>query len=199
MHEELKIIRISGAEIQPHITDVARLRLQILQQFPYLYDGEQTKEEQYLQTFADCAHAVFVLAQDQQNIVGASIGIPLQNSLPDIQKPFIDNNYDIKDLFYFGESVLESRYRSRGIYRRFYQEREAFARTNKYGLATFCEVERQASHPQKPRDYVAMNDFWLRLGYQKHSELMSTLNWKEMQNSEQSAKTMLFWLKNLWQ
>ncbi|CAN5412218.1 GNAT family N-acetyltransferase [soil metagenome] len=199
MHDELKIVRLRGTEIQPYITDVARLRIEIFRAFPYLYDGDLAYEEQHLQSYADCADSIWILALDHQEVVGVSTGIPLQNALEDLQKPFIDKNYLVKDIFYFGESVLLSRYRSRGIYRRFYQEREAVARGGKYGLAAFCAVERANPHPDRPHDYIAMDDFWMRLGYQKHAELSATLKWKDLNETDKSDKTLLFWLKNLWQ
>ena len=43
--------RVIGAAIAPHVPDLARLRIEVFREFPYLYDGAEDYERKYLQTY----------------------------------------------------------------------------------------------------------------------------------------------------
>ena len=34
--------RVTGSDIAPHVEDLARLRIEVFREFPYLYDGDAT-------------------------------------------------------------------------------------------------------------------------------------------------------------
>jgi GNAT superfamily N-acetyltransferase len=198
MHPQLKIQRFRGKEILTCLHELAKLRIEVFREYPYLYDGDLSYEEKYLQTYIKSDESVLVVVIDDNKVVGASTALPMRFELPEIQRPFVDNHYDINSIFYFGESVLLPTYRKQGIGKRFFEEREKAAReSGQYKLATFCAVMRPTSHPSQPPDYQSLHTFWQQQGFKQHLELQTSFSWKEIGESTESRKPMVFWLKSL--
>jgi len=194
----LRIECVSGERFERHIPDLARLRIEVFREFPYLYDGTLDHEREYLRTYAGVPDSVIVLAIDGARVVGASTGLPMEAETDEVKRPFLERGYEPKAIFYFGESVLERAYRGQGVGVRFFEEREAHARgLGRFGWTCFCAVQRPADHPRRPPDYVPLDEFWRRRGYAKHPELSTTFSWREVGESAQSAKPMVFWLKRI--
>ena len=74
----LRLERLSGDKLNQYIPELAELRIRVFRDFPYLYDGDLTYEEKYLQTYIEAPDSVIVLAFDGDHVVGASTGIPLK-------------------------------------------------------------------------------------------------------------------------
>jgi GNAT superfamily N-acetyltransferase len=196
MSKDIRILRLSGAALIPYIPELARLRIEVFRDFPYLYDGDYEYEKKYLQTYIDCPDSVIVLAFDGDAIIGASTAIPLKYETDEVKQPFIDNGYDPEEVFYCGESVLNKAYRGLGIGVRFFEQREAHAADlGGFKHITFCCVERPLDHPRRPADYVPLDIFWNKRGYVKHQELKTTYTWKDLDESVATAKPMTFWLR----
>ena len=49
MNSNVEIRRVSGRALPDYLEDVARLRIEVFRDFPYLYDGTVEYEEKYLQ------------------------------------------------------------------------------------------------------------------------------------------------------
>jgi GNAT superfamily N-acetyltransferase len=192
----IEVRRVSGSEILPYIPDVARLRITVFREFPYLYDGNLNYEEKYLQRYTHSNLTVIVLAMDGQQVVGASTGMPLDDEGPAVREPFENHGFALEDLFYFGESVLLPAYRKQGIGVRFFTEREAHALSHGFKITTFCAVDRPADHPRKPDGYLPLDLFWEKRGYKKQPQMKSTFRWKDLDESLESPKTLTFWIKN---
>lgn len=197
MTKNIRIERKSGTALIEHISDLARLRIEVFRDFPYLYDGDFEYEKKYLQTYIDCPQSVIVLAFDGDEVVGASTAMPMKYETAEIQKPFIENGYNLDEVFYCSESVLNKNYRGLGIGVRFFEEREAHAaELGGFKHITFCCVERPIDHPRRPADYVPLDKFWNKRGYVKHPELHTEYVWKDLDDEEETAKPMTFWLKH---
>jgi hypothetical protein len=166
MSKNIRIERWSGAALQQYIPELARLRIEVFREFPYLYDGDFDYEEKYLQTYIDCSDSVIVLAFDGDKIVGASTAMPMKYETNELKKPFIENGYNLDDVFYCSESVLNKQYRGLGIGVRFFA------------------------------DYVPLDKFWNKRGYFKHPELSTTYSWKDLDDINETPKPMIFWLKD---
>jgi len=197
MAKDIRIERRSGVDLIPYIADLARLRIQVFRDFPYLYDGDLGYEKKYLQTYIDKPDSVIVLALDGEQVVGASTALPMRDETLELQKPFIEHGYDLDDVFYCSESVLDKNYRGMGIGVRFFEEREAHADAlGGFKFITFCCVERPPDHPRRPADYVPLDAFWNKRGYFKHPELHTEYVWKDLDETEETPKPMTFWLKH---
>jgi GNAT superfamily N-acetyltransferase len=198
MPDALTIRRFSGAALADYLEDVARLRIEVFREFPYLYDGSMEYERQYLRTYVGCADSVVVVAFAGDAVVGASTGIPMRAEEASFQKPFLDAGYDPQRIFYCAESVLRHDYRGRGLGVRFFEEREAHARElGGFDHYAFCSVVRPREHPLRPSAYQPLDRFWEKRGYRKHPELRAHYLWKDVDQSEQTSKALEFWVKSL--
>lgn len=193
----LEIKTFSGTDAASRLDDVARLRIAVFRDFPYLYDGDLAYERTYLATYGRSEGSVFVLAFDGSEVVGASTGTPMTAETDEVKAPFLAAGRSPTDFFYFGESVLLPAYRGRGIGLSFFAEREAQARRLGLPYTTFCAVERPADHPRRPTDYMPLDSFWQKRGYRHHPELRTTFSWRDLDETTESRKPLSFWIKDL--
>jgi GNAT superfamily N-acetyltransferase len=189
---------MTGAALDRYIPDLARLRMSVFRDFPYLYLGTEDYERQYLESYVRSPMSIVVLALDGDRAIGASTGLPLEHEPSYVTDPFTARGLDITTYFYFGESVLEKSYRGRGIGVRFFEEREKHARSfGRFATACFCAVERPATHPLRPANYAPLNEFWTHRGYRKDPTLVAQFEWRDLDRAEPTAKPMAFWFKRL--
>lgn len=193
----LKIKRLKGEAILPYISDFARLLIEVFKGYPYLYSGDLKSAYEYLHTYIACPETILVLALDEEKVVGASSAIPLEFEIAKIKKPFLDRNLNLQEIFYLDNSVLLPAYRGKNIYRHFFHEREAAALEYGCKITTFCAIERPLNHPQKPDDYLPLNEAWEHFGYERHPELCAYFKWKEIGEQGKSSKPLIFWIKYL--
>lgn len=194
----MRIEVLNGNAIHPHLDDLARLRTEVFRAFPYLYEGSAEYEARYLATYSRSPDSVFVLALDGETVVGAATGMPMADETDEVKAPFERAGWQPATIFYYGESVLLPGYRGRGIGVRFFEERERHARSlGRFGTAAFCAVDRPADHPARPADYVPLDEFWKRRGFRQEPELKTEFSWRDIGDSEQTAKPMVFWTKAL--
>jgi GNAT superfamily N-acetyltransferase len=193
----VRFTEFSGTAITPHVEGLARLRIAVFREFPYLYDGSEAYERKYLQSYIDSRHSLVVLAHDGDALIGATTGLPMSDESEEFPQPFSQAGYDISKIFYCGESVLDARYRGRGIYRHLFAAREQHARELGFALCAFCCVQRAPDHRLRPADYTPLDPVWRHFGYREHPELFTHYTWKDIDQSESSAKIMRFWTKPL--
>lgn len=196
----LRIKRVLDPEIIQYIPTVAKLRMEIFHDFPYLYDNSLAYEERYLSIYTSVPNFLLVLVFDGDEVVGASTGVPLESVFrtADVLQKLQVNGYSSENLFYLSESVLKNAYRGRGVGVRFFEEREDFAKSlGKFTHTCFCAVQRPLQHPKRPADYVPLDNFWHKRGYAKHPTLQMTFSWKDVDELVKSPKTMNFWIKQL--
>ena len=189
---------LSGQQIAPWIDALADLRIRVFREFPYLYDGSREYEAQYLSTYLRSPDSLCVLVQDQGQVVGASTALPLADETDEFKQPFVEQGWDCERIFYCAESVVLPEWRGKGLGVRFFAEREGHARRlGRFDWSAFCAVQRPANHPRRPADYQPLDAFWARRGYQHHPELATVYHWRDLDEVEDSAKPMSFWLKEL--
>ena len=192
----IEIIRVSGEAIRPYVAEVARLRIEVFREYPYLYEGSEDYEREYLSVYSASERSVIVLAITDGQIIGASTGLPLEDADEAFQKPFWEIQMDIARIFYFGESVLRKSARGQGIGHRFFDEREIHAKEHGFPITTFCAVQRPSDHPMKPEDYRENDAFWKKRGYEKATDLVAELSWEQIDKPGTETRNQLaFWLK----
>lgn len=185
---------LTGPEVAGHLEDAARLRISVFREFPYLYDGDQAAEREYLTGYAACPGSVFVVAESEGRVVGVSTGLPLEAADPAFREPFEAAGMNLAEWFYFGESVLAPEWRGRGIGHRFFDEREAHARRLGFAKTCFCAVERPTDHPLKPSGYHANDGFWSRRGYLRQPHLRARFAWRQIDSAGSEVKNdLVFW------
>ncbi|MFM5906856.1 MAG: GNAT family N-acetyltransferase [Novosphingobium sp.] len=173
------------------------LRIRVFAEWPYIYDGDLDYERAYLREFVDAPGSVLVVAKAGAAIVGAAIGSPMLSQKPEFRAPFEARGLATDTLFYFGESVLLPAFRGRGIGHRFFDLREAQARSCGAAACAFAAVNRPADHPRRPPDYQPLDEFWRKRGYAPVNGFVTALEWKDHDDVQPTAKDMQFWMKRL--
>ncbi len=187
----------SGNDATKYIEAVAKLRISVFRAFPYLYEGTFEYEANYLKMLFQSPDNVIVIAFDGEKVIGASTGLPLENADPSIYEPWL-NEYDISKIFYYSESVLSNEYRGKGIGLRFFEERERWAKQlGRFEKMVFCGVVRAENHHRKPKNYLPLDDFWKKRGFTKTKNIVCEISWQDLDEKEESPKTLHFWYKDL--
>ncbi|EMS78608.1 hypothetical protein [Desulfotignum phosphitoxidans] len=193
---KLIVKNLTGDQIHPFLDELARLRIEVFKEYPYLYDGSVEYETEYLKSYAACSESLVVGAFKDEHLVGASTGLPMKDAAQEFKAPFAAQGQDIDKIFYFGESVMKKACRGTGIYARFFAEREGYARSlGRFDRVCFCAVERPADHPAKPSGYRPLDGYWNRRGYTRRPDLTTRFLWKDLDEVEESPKKMVFWIK----
>lgn len=195
----IEIATCLGPSAGPFLADLARLRIEVFREYPYLYDGFLEYEEKYLADYFSAPESVLVIARntDDGRVVGASTAMPLATADEAFQTPLAAAGHDIASIHYFGESVLLPEFRGRGIGHRFFDERETAARRAGFATAAFCAVVRPADHPSRPDGYRPHDAFWRKRGYSHHPDLTVCLDWRETGQPAESTHRLSYWLRTL--
>ena len=194
----LKYHCLQGNEGRKYLHSLAELRLRVFHDFPYLYEGSLAYEKNYLETYFKAQNSFIFLVEDEGEIVGATTGIWADEEEESFKKPFEKFGMDPKTIFYFGESILLPAYRGRGIGKKFFVEREKFARSLPFiDKLSFCAVERPMNHPLRPATYRPLDEFWTSMGFQKVDGLETEYDWKDINEAVSTKKRMQFWMKRL--
>ena len=196
--KKLDVKSVTGGDIYGVLPDLARLRITVFRDWPYLYDGTLDYEEAYLAKFAAAKGAVVICAYDGTNMVGASTAAPMIEHAEEFGEPFKNAGYDLGKIFYCGESVLLKSHRGYGLGHAFFDGREAqAARLGGFTHSTFCRVVRPDDHPLKPADYAPLDPFWAKRGYAQVAGLVATYDWKDLDQPGETTHQMQFWMKQL--
>src|SRR6056297_1903440 len=193
----IRVERLTGEALAGALEDVARLRIEVFRAWPYLYDGDETYERHYLQTYRDSEDAILVGAFDGARLIGAATGTPLEDHADDFRAAFDDQDIDMKDIFYCAESVLLPAYRGRGLGHAFFDAREAHARALGRGFVAFCGVVRPQDHPLRPETYQPLDGFWRKRGYAPVEGAVATYRWKDIDQPEETDHPLQFWMRRL--
>lgn len=193
----LRVEALRGPALEAALEDVARLRITVFRDFPYLYDGDLDYERRYLAPFRTSAGAIVVGAFDGARLVGAATGAPMEDHAGEFAAAFAGTGLNLSDIFYCAESVLLPEYRGRGIGHRFFDIREAHSAALGRHHVAFCAVQRPADHPARPADYRPLDGFWRRRGYAPLPGVVAHFAWKDLGEAAESLKPLQFWIRRL--
>lgn len=185
------------ADLEAALDALARLRIAVFREWPYLYDGSLAYEQHYLAGFLDQTGAALIVARDGGAIVGAATASPMAGQASAFRAPFEKQGHDVAALFYFGESVLLPAYRGHGLGHAFFDAREAAARAAGAGAACFCGVIRPADHALRPADARDLAPFWRKRGYAPIEGLIAHYDWKDIDQAMETSHPMQVWHRTL--
>ena len=193
----VEVRRIPRAEVGALLDDVARLRIGVFRDWPYLYDGSLDYERNYLKVYAENPRAVLIGAFADGSMVGAATGTPMTDHAEEFAAPLAAVRWDAKDVFYCAESVLLPDWRGQGIGHRFFDLREDAAREMGFSSTVFASVIRPEDHPMCPPHARDLAPFWRRRGYAPLDAPPAMLRWRDVGDGEQTAKPLALWGKRL--
>jgi GNAT superfamily N-acetyltransferase len=186
---------LTGAALDAALDDVARLRIAVFRDWPYLYDGTLEYERAYLQTYRDSPGALLVGAFDGDRLIGASTSTPMEDHAEAFGAPFATRGLALTDILYGAESVLLPEYRGRGLGHRFFDLREDHARGLGRHHVAFCSVKRPDDHPARPATFRTNDAFWQGRGYAILPGVMAEFSWKDVGDAVETVKPLQFWMR----
>lgn len=193
----INIRTLTGSNIKAYLPSLARLRIEIFREYPYLWEKDLQEEKKHLKRYTLSDEAIAVLVFDGSVLVGSSLGIPLVYEPPEIQKPFIEQLLPLSKYFFFGESMLLKSYRRRGLGHHFFDLREEHAKkANRFENLCFFSIVRTKDHPAKPADHLPIEDFWTKRGFAPTQTNMA-VSWKDINGDKVTKKQMVLWQKKL--
>ncbi|NUB46091.1 GNAT family N-acetyltransferase [Fertoebacter nigrum] len=184
---------LRGDDLESALDDLARLRITVFRDWPYLYEGTVEYERGYLRWYRDSPGALLVGAFDGEALVGAATGTPMEDHTNDFAQAFAATGIPLTDIFYCAESVLLPGYRGQGIGHRFFDLREDHARDLGRRFIAFCSVLRPDDHPLRPIAARSNEAFWRGRGYQPMEGVVAEFRWTDVGETWDSAKRLQFW------
>ncbi|WP_158745895.1 GNAT family N-acetyltransferase [Acidisphaera sp. L21] len=173
------------------------LHVNVFEDWPYLYRGDPT-ERPYIAGYINHPRAALFLASHAGQPVGAATCLPLEDESANVRAPFEARGWDLRRFFYFGEGVVRSEWRGKGLGVRFFELRESHARaTSSADYTLFCSVRRPADHPLRPSNAHTNDAFWRNRGYVPLPGVACTMTWKDVGDAAESKHTLDFWIKSL--
>ena len=188
---------LTGSAVTESLDDIASLRINIFQEFPYLYDGRREEEFRYLKVYENTPDAAIMTASDSGKIIGAATGIPLCHEHEELVKPFVRSHYALDEIYYVGELLLYPEFRNRGLGLRLLKQMEEQVRSlGNYRYLTCATVVRPDDHPLRTSTYLPINRFLAVAGFHPLPALMTEFSWLETDGVTR-RHPMTFWLKEL--
>jgi GNAT superfamily N-acetyltransferase len=192
----IRIEPLHGDALAAALPALAGLRIAVFRDWPYLYDGDEAYERQYLRAYADSPGALVVGAFDADRLVGAATAAPMEDHAAEFAAPFAAQGHALSDILYCGESVLLPAYRGQGAGHAFFDAREAHGRALGRRLSCFCAVVRDPTDPRRPPDYRPLDAFWRKRGYAPLDGVVAEFHWREV-GAGDIAHPMQFWARPL--
>lgn len=193
----LRLETVTGgpAALRPLLPTLARLRIAVFREWPYLYDGDAAYEERHLAVYAESPGAAMVLALAGDEPVGVATCQPLAEAAEEVRGAFARRGIDPARVCYFGESVLLPAWRGRGAGVGFFAAREAHARALGLAATALCAVLRDADDPRRPANHVPLDGFWRRRGYAPRPDIACAMAWKELGRDRETPHRLDAWMK----
>lgn len=188
---------LTGAALEAALDDVARLRIAVFRDWPYLYDGTLAYERRYLATYRDSPGALLVGAFDGDRLVGASTSTPMEDHAAAFAAPFAATGLPLTAILYGAESVLLPDYRGQGLGHRFIDLREDHARALGRSHVAFCAVVRPDDHPARPATARTNDAFWHGHGYAPVPGVVAEFTWRDLGCNHDTVKPLQFWMRRL--
>ena len=188
---------LTGKAVAEHLEGLASLRLDIFEEYPYLYRGRREDELTYLAGYAEKPGACVILAEDEGAVVGAATGMPLIHENQDLRAPFAAASYPLDVVYYVGELLFRPAYRNRGLGQRLLAQLGNHIRSlGSYSQVTCATVERPADHPLRPSDFIPIERFLARTGFGRLARVATHFAWLEVDGIKRDH-VMQFWVKDL--
>lgn len=193
----LRIFHFQGQDAKPYFADMARMRIELFREFPYLYEGNIEGEREHLEKYFSCpqAHVLLVFAADA--VVGFSTSIPLIHEIPELREPYEKCGFAPQEGLYLGEAMLEAPQRGQGILRVFFEYHERTAQQLGLRFTTLMTVDRPYNHPLCPAQYTPMDILLAHFTYEKIPGCVVKIEWPQVDTGRTEPNVLSTWQKML--
>ena len=196
--DHLRVRALHGAALDACLDDLARLRIAVFRDWPYLYDGTLAYERAYMASYRDTPDALLVAAFDGDRLIGASTSTRMEDHADAFATAFAPTGIALTDILYGAESLVLPPYRGLGLGHRFFELREAHARQMGRAHVAFASVNRGAApHPQRPATFRTNDAFWTSQGYAVVADVQAEFSWKDLGDDGETIKSLQFWMRRL--
>jgi GNAT superfamily N-acetyltransferase len=187
----------TGKDILMILPELARLRIAVFREYPYLYQGSEEYERRYLEHFAAAKDSVAVTANVGGAVVGCATGCALADSHEEFVAPLAEARFNVEATFYLAESVLLPEFRGRGFGHVFFDRREAHASERGYKQVVFAAVVRASDYFARPGNFMPLDGFWRKRGYAPLHGVTACFRWLELGHDRETEHTMQYWIRTL--
>jgi GNAT superfamily N-acetyltransferase len=188
---------LTGPTLDAALDDLARLRIAVFRDWPYLYDGDLDYERRYMESYRANPRAILVGAFDGTRLVGAATGTALADHAEEFAAPLAGTALSVETCFYCAESVLLPDYRGHGAGHGFFDLREAFGRDMGLTHSLFCAVIRPGDHPARPATPRLLEPFWRKRGYAPLPGAVARFSWRDVGATQETEKPLQIWARAL--
>jgi GNAT superfamily N-acetyltransferase len=188
---------VTGEEAEKYFESIANLRINLYQDFPYLYKGNLEGERSYLHTYFTSQNSHVLLVFDHEKLVGFSNSIPLSEESDWLVKPFEKKGLDPKDFYYMSEVTLRPPYRGKGFLRKFFEYHEMQARLRGFSKIIFMSLKREPSHPLWPKYYRHLDPIWEHYGFQLIPDFDVVFLWNQIDTNKEETNRLNLWVKSV--
>ncbi|MBF9043712.1 GNAT family N-acetyltransferase [Rhodobacterales bacterium HKCCE4037] len=182
-------------EVAEVIEPLARLRISVFRDWPYLYDGDLDYERRYLADYTK-GDGMVCAVFDGDRMVGAATAMNLAHQPQAVRSAFEGHFLKPEEIYYCAESVLLPDYRGRGLGHAFFDAREINAHNLNFTTTGFCSVIRPPDDPRRPADYRPLDAFWRKRGYAAVDGAVAHISWRDIGDTEETVKPLQVWLSN---
>jgi len=196
---------LTGPVSEDDLNAIARLRIDVFREYPYLYDGDMAYEQRYLAGLAGDPQALVLIAEADGDVVGCATSLPLLGSADitaaaDVAGQFAAAGLDPARCYYYSEILVRPEWRGAGLAKAFYGKRATFAAERGFTHVCFAAVVRPTDDPRRPADYFDPGPLWRRMGFEPRDEMVFHYEWPTLQPDGATADAshpMRFWIKPL--
>lgn len=195
---EITFKTFRGNNSVPYSKDIWNVCLQVYKEYPYLWDASGTDYTYYIESFENSKDSVVVLAFDGKHVVGVATGLRFSDYTAEHYKaPFISCGYSLDSIFYVADLLILKEYRNDSNIAVMYKKLEAIAKKDpSYFYITYNEMEDDYIH-QAPPDYKPLDKLLIKWGFVKQTETRFTTYYENINESEETPHTMVYWIKSL--
>lgn len=193
----IRIRVFDGQSARAYFDDIARIRLTLFKEYPYLYEGTVAREAENFEPYFMSQRVTILLVFDNDQVVGFINSIPLEEEDAGTKAPFIEQGLPIEKYVYIGEVMLYPHYRGLGIAKTSLAFLEQKARTEGFEYTTFITVERPEDHPCKTHGYQPLDAMWQHLGYARIPNAYAYYTWSQVDTQTPTNNVLAVWSKKL--
>ncbi len=191
--ENLRVESLTGAEAKKYFEELARLRIEIFREYPYLYDGTPDYEKPYLERYFKSGHSRILLVLDGEKVRGMATYIPMSCEEDEIKAPFVKLKLDISRYLYIGEFILEPQCRGKKIFNVFMDYAQALLKELSLEKLAIMTIKTSPNDRLRPKNYQSVNVLYRRLGFQKIENSEVEFTYKSSATGQTQPHTMYFW------